>query len=103
MSSFLGNQRIVPRPTRTAADIDADGLARYLRRRMRGEVRFDAGMRAIYSTAAANYRLVPIGVVVPMDVDEIETAMEGCHRFGAPVLFRGGAPAWLARLQTSRS
>ena len=90
MSRFPGSQRIVPRPTPTATDVDADGLARYLRRRMRGEVRFDAGMRAIYSTAAANYRLVPMGVVMPLDVDEIETAMQGCHRFGAPVLFRGG-------------
>ncbi|HJU28589.1 MAG TPA: FAD-dependent oxidoreductase, partial [Candidatus Binataceae bacterium] len=79
-----------PRPTRIAKDIDAGGLARYLRGRMRGEVRFDAGSRGIYSAAAANYRQVPIGVVIPRDAEDIEAAMEGCRRFGAPVLFRGG-------------
>ena len=36
-------------------------------RACRGEVRFDAGSRALYATDASNYRQVPIGVVVPRD------------------------------------
>ena len=30
-----------------------------------GEVRFDAGTRAAYSTDASNFRQVPVGVVPP--------------------------------------
>ena len=44
---------------------DAGALERDLRRRVDGEVRFDAGSRGAYSTDASNYRQVPIGVVVP--------------------------------------
>ena len=40
-------------------------LERALRGRVDGEVRFDSGSRAAYSTDASNYRQVPIGVVVP--------------------------------------
>ena len=32
-----------------------------LRARVRGEVRFDVGSRALYATDASNYRQVPIG------------------------------------------
>ncbi len=32
---------------------------------MSGEVRFDAGSRALYATDGSNYRQVPIGVVIP--------------------------------------
>ncbi|HSP92850.1 MAG TPA: hypothetical protein VLN08_18190, partial [Vicinamibacterales bacterium] len=34
-----------------------------LRQVVRGEVRFDAASRALYSTDSSNYRQVPIGVV----------------------------------------
>jgi hypothetical protein len=37
-------------------------LERALRTRIRGEVRFDAGSRALYATDASNYRQVPIGL-----------------------------------------
>ncbi|HJU27572.1 MAG TPA: FAD-binding oxidoreductase, partial [Candidatus Binataceae bacterium] len=90
MYQFDKRRASIPRPTRTAKDIDARALASYLSSRIDGEVRFDAGSRAIYSTAASNYRQVPIGVVIPRDAEDIEAAMEGCRRFGAPVLFRGG-------------
>jgi FAD/FMN-containing dehydrogenase/Fe-S oxidoreductase len=61
-----------------------------LRRSMRGEVRFDAGSRALYATDASNYRQVPIGVVVPRDVDDLAAAVAACRRHGAPVVGRGG-------------
>ncbi|HJU10625.1 MAG TPA: FAD-linked oxidase C-terminal domain-containing protein [Candidatus Binataceae bacterium] len=90
MAQFGNGWRPAPRPTRTAGDIDVKGLANYLSQRVQGEVRFDAGARALYSTAAANYRQVPIGVVVPRDAADVELAMEGCRRFNAPIVFRGG-------------
>ena len=61
-----------------------------LRRSVRGEVRFDAGSRALYATDASNFRQVPIGVVVPRDVDDLVAAVETCRRHGAPLLGRGG-------------
>src|SRR5258706_5365152 len=70
--------------------VDADSLHSSLRRYLRGEVRFDTGSRAAYSTDASNYRQVPIGVVVPRDVEDVVAAVRVCHRFGAPMLSRGG-------------
>ena len=66
--------------------VDARGLATALARRLRGEVRFDAGSRALYATDGSNYRKVPIGVVVPRDVDDVVATMETARAFGAPVL-----------------
>ncbi|HEV7214216.1 MAG TPA: FAD-binding oxidoreductase, partial [Chloroflexota bacterium] len=55
-----------------------------------GEVRFDAGSRALYATDASNYRQTPIGVVVPRSVEDIVAAVAAARRHGAPVLARGG-------------
>ncbi|MGE5620127.1 MAG: FAD-binding and (Fe-S)-binding domain-containing protein [Sphingomonadaceae bacterium] len=68
---------------------DAEELATELRRRIRGEVRFDLGSRALYSTDASNYRQVPIGVVIPRTVEDVVETVEVCRRFGAPILPRG--------------
>jgi FAD/FMN-containing dehydrogenase/Fe-S oxidoreductase len=65
-------------------------LASDLRRAIRGEVRFDAGSRALYATDASNYRQVPIGVVVPRDADDVVATVDVCRRHGAPLLSRGG-------------
>jgi FAD/FMN-containing dehydrogenase len=70
--------------------VDARGLERALRERAGGEVRFDAGSRAAYSTDASNYRQVPIGVVVPRTVQDAVAAIAVCRDFGAPVVSRGG-------------
>jgi FAD/FMN-containing dehydrogenase/Fe-S oxidoreductase len=65
-------------------------LAADLRRVIAGEVRFDATSRALYSTDASNYRLVPIGVVVPRSVDDVLATLEVCRKHEAPVVSRGG-------------
>lgn len=69
---------------------DAQALEADLRRAVRGEVRFDAGSRALHATDASNYRQVPIGVVVPKGPDDVAVAVEVCRTHGAPVLGRGG-------------
>ncbi len=69
---------------------DAPALAEELSRRVRGEVRFDRGSRALYATDASNYRQVPIGVVVPRDRDDVLETIAACRRHGAPILSRGG-------------
>jgi FAD/FMN-containing dehydrogenase/Fe-S oxidoreductase len=65
-------------------------LERRLRATVRGEVRFDAASRALYATDASNYRQVPIGLVLPLDKDDVVAAVAACREFGAPVLSRGG-------------
>src|SRR5438552_3099482 len=69
---------------------DAASLAAALRRELRGEVRFDDGARALYSTDASNYRQIPIGVVMPRDADDVISAVALARKFGAPILARGG-------------
>jgi FAD/FMN-containing dehydrogenase/Fe-S oxidoreductase len=71
-------------------DVDARGLAAELRSRVKGEVRFDDGSRAIYAADASNYRQTPIGVVVPRDCEDVEETIAAARKFGAPVLGRGG-------------
>ncbi len=65
------------------------GIERALAHAVRGEVRFDAGSRALYATDASNYRQVPIGLVVPRDAADVAAALAVCREFGAPVLPRG--------------
>ncbi|ORA83722.1 FAD-binding oxidoreductase [Mycobacterium malmoense] len=55
-----------------------------------GEVRFDPGSRATYSTDASNYRQVPLGVVVPRTPEAAAQAVGVCRRHDLPVLSRGG-------------
>lgn len=55
-----------------------------------GEVRFDAGSRALYATDASNYRQVPIGVVLPKSIDDVIATVAACRKHGAPLLSRGG-------------
>ena len=68
---------------------DGAALARELRRQIRGEVRFDAGSRALYATDSSNYREVPIGVVIPKSRDDVIQTIAIARQFGAPILARG--------------
>ncbi len=72
------------------SNIDVRGLRRRLEETVEGEVRFDAGSKALYATDASNYRQVPIGVVIPKTLDDIVATHRACHEFGAPILNRGG-------------
>jgi FAD/FMN-containing dehydrogenase/Fe-S oxidoreductase len=83
----------VETPTRARSprpETPASTLPDRLRAAIRGEVRFDAGSRALYATDASNYRLPPIGVVVPLDRADIIAAVRICREHGAPILTRGG-------------
>src|SRR5947209_2833074 len=69
---------------------DAAALAAELSRRVRGEVRFDDGSRALYATDASNYRQVPIGVVIPRDTEDVIETVAVAREFSAPIVARGG-------------
>ena len=70
-------------------EIDREALRRDLADAVQGEVRFDAGSRAVYSHDSSNYRQPPLGVVVPRGRDDVVAAVRACHAHGAPVLPRG--------------
>jgi FAD/FMN-containing dehydrogenase/Fe-S oxidoreductase len=72
------------------AGVDLEKLAAALRARVRGEVRFTNGDRALYSTDASNYRQIPMGVVLPRDADDVVETVAVCREFGAPIVSRGG-------------
>jgi FAD/FMN-containing dehydrogenase len=72
------------RPTKCA-----DLLARRLRAETRGEVLFDAASRGRYATDASIYQIMPVGVFVPRDADDVATAL-AIAATGVPVLPRGG-------------
>ncbi len=74
---------------RQRANLNSLALQADLREKVKGEVRFDAGTRAIYAHDSSNYRQVPFGVVIPEDADDVVAAVKVCHRHGAPVLPRG--------------
>jgi FAD/FMN-containing dehydrogenase/Fe-S oxidoreductase len=71
----------------------APGLERALDEHIRGEVRFDAASRLLYSTDASLYQILPVGVVLPRDADDVAVATRLAAEHGVPVLPRGGGTA----------
>ncbi len=69
---------------REARDLSAD-----LRRKIKGEVRFDSGSRALYASDLSVYRQVPIGVVIPKTYDDVIHTVAICHERRVPIFGRG--------------
>ncbi|MGN6723454.1 MAG: FAD-binding and (Fe-S)-binding domain-containing protein [Marmoricola sp.] len=67
-----------------------DDLVKALEDAVDGEVRFDTQARAAYATDGSNFRQVPIGVVIPRNVEAAATAVRICSQHEVPVLSRGG-------------
>src|SRR5262245_35681059 len=64
-------------------------LRQKLERDIRGEVRFDKVSRALYSTDASVYFIVPIGVVVPRPREDLIRVVEHCRDARCPITMRG--------------
>ena len=79
--------------TTAPADVDVSGLKRALSAAVSGEVRFDAGTRAMYANDFSIYRAVPIGVVIPKGPEDVISGVAVCREHGAPVLPRGTGTA----------
>lgn len=75
-------------PGHRAADVAACLAA--LENSISGEVRCDRLSRAIYSTDASVYQIVPAGVVLPKSHADVREVLETCTRFGVPITARGG-------------
>jgi FAD/FMN-containing dehydrogenase/Fe-S oxidoreductase len=69
---------------------EVNDLERELGRAIRGNVRFDAGSRLLYSTDASMYQMEPVGVVIPRDADDVRAAVEIAARHRVAILPRGG-------------
>ncbi len=61
-----------------------------LREAMRGEVDDSARRRAEYSSDASNYRVVPLVVAYPKDVEDILAALAVARDASVPLTMRGG-------------
>src|SRR5689334_2172209 len=70
--------------------VDAAGLQATLAGSVVGDVRFDRLARALYSTDASVYQIVPLGVVFPKSSADIVATAKTCTRFGVPLTARGG-------------
>src|SRR6185437_7752609 len=73
-----------------ARNVDVPAMEAELQATVMGEVRFDEGSRALYSTDGSNYRQIPLGVVVPKNEGDIIKTLAICKKYGSPVLSRGG-------------
>jgi FAD/FMN-containing dehydrogenase/Fe-S oxidoreductase len=65
-------------------------LATRLRSALRGDVLFDAASRGRYATDASIYQIMPVGVVVPRDQDDLRIALDVARSENVPLLARGG-------------
>lgn len=57
--------------------------------KMPGRVRGDDVHRALYSTDASIYEVVPAGVAMPKTAEEMVTIVEACSQAGVPITARG--------------
>jgi len=76
--------------TTSTMTLDVTVLEKELRAGMKGEVSFSDGDRGLYASDAGNYRMVPIGVVLPRDAEDVLHTLAVCRRHGAPIIARGG-------------
>ncbi len=68
----------------------AQTIERALRSVVRGEVRFDPFSRVLYSTDASLYQVLPVGVVLPRDEEDVAATLRVAAETGTPVVPRGG-------------
>src|SRR6201994_3469439 len=60
-----------------------------LQRELKGDVMFDRASRGRYATDASIYQIMPLGVVVPKDQDDLRLALQIARDSHANVLARG--------------
>jgi FAD/FMN-containing dehydrogenase/Fe-S oxidoreductase len=72
------------------SDTVMPALERRLKAQLLGDVDFDAFTRGRYATDASHYQIMPIGVVAPCSIKEVEHALALARQEGVTVLPRGG-------------
>ena len=90
------NNAILSTPEQTYENIShasnevAGRLAARLAQETQGEVLFTSADRGRYATDASIYQVIPLGVFVPRDSQEVSIAMDICLDLGVPIVPRGG-------------
>ena len=57
---------------------------------IQGEVRFDDISRQMYSTDGSIYSILPVGVTIPSNADDVSAIIEICNKNNVAILPRGG-------------
>ncbi len=65
-------------------------VSKTLKSRTNSEVRFRKIDRIIYATDASNYRIEPLGVVIPRTAEDIAETVKIAGEFGVSIIPRGG-------------
>lgn len=60
-----------------------------LRKHFSGDMRTDAASRVLYATDASIYQVMPLGVALPRNQDDLHAAVELAAKHGVPILPRG--------------
>jgi FAD/FMN-containing dehydrogenase len=77
--------------TVSAASNEVAGtLAQRLATETQGEVLFSPADRGRYATDASIYQVVPVGVFVPRNAQDVKTALDICRDLKVPLVPRGG-------------
>lgn len=60
-----------------------------LKNKLNGEVRFDKISKTLYSTDASNYRIEPVGVVIPKTIEDVAKTLDIASQYEVAILPRG--------------
>jgi len=66
-----------------------ESLVKYLAHHTSAEIRFDDTSRQLYSTDASHYRIVPLGVIVPRTVADLQATVQIAAELNVPITARG--------------
>ncbi|MBY0525877.1 MAG: FAD-binding oxidoreductase [Gemmataceae bacterium] len=69
---------------------DLVGLQATLHESFGGEARFDRLSRALYSTDASVFQIVPVGVLLPKSEADVVAVVKACAKHRVPLTARGG-------------
>ena len=86
----MADPQQTPQPRHPDPTAATEALRRDLEGAVRGTVAFDPGTRALYTSDASNYRVVPLGVVLPATIEDCVAAVRVCADHEVPVTPRGG-------------
>jgi len=80
---------LMPASARAGRSSTPTPLQARLQRELKGDVLFDHASRGRYATDASIYQIMPFGVVVPKDQDDLRLALQIARSCKASVLARG--------------
>lgn len=70
--------------------VSTPSLESRLKKEISGDVLFDAFSRGRYATDASIYQIMPLGVVVPKSIEDIQSALAAARDNSVPIMARGG-------------